>query len=94
MIAHLKLEYILNSLDCCSSWVCSGLSLYSIDSAVQKFSNVIPSPLSTFAFVSFVLKPSCPFQIVQHFSHVLSERFIVSSLTLKSSMNFSLVYIV
>lgn len=75
-------------------WVYSGWSLCSVDCAVKRFSNVIPPPLSTFAFVSFVLTSSCPFQIIKHFSRVLFERFMVSSLTLKSSMNFSLVYII
>lgn len=74
-------------------WVYSGWSLCSVDSAVKRFSNVILSPLSTFAFFSFVFK-SCQFQMIKHFSHVLFERFMISGLTLKSSVNFSLVYII
>lgn len=62
----------------------SGLSLRSVYNAVQRLSNVISSPLSIFAFVSCVLKPSCPFQCLKLFSHVLFEHLMVSGLILKS----------
>lgn len=60
---------------------------------MQKFSNLIPFPLSIIVLFPVTLKPSCLPQCLEHFSCVFFEHFIDLGLTLKFLMHLLLVYV-